>query len=204
MASLLSKGVGSDGRLIRANRRGLTDLGLKTAQEFIARGIWIDLSHASDESHRRLVPLMKEAGQPLLYTHTALRRYQGVERGITLEQLRDVGRTGGMVGLLPSPVFLQGTPAAEAGGVEAFVHQYNEAADRIGAEAVAVGSDFNGAVPHLRPTEGSRGLLGERGLWNIAQESALWLAMARSGARLPANLRSPIQRFLEAWRRVLK
>ena len=71
----MGKKLWSDGKLIRTNPQGLTQEGISFARKLIQKKIWVDLSHASDESLKALTPLLKEAGQPFLYTHNALRKY---------------------------------------------------------------------------------------------------------------------------------
>ena len=72
---------------IRVNAHGLSEEGATLTRKLIARGVWIDLAHASDASQKKLIPVLAEAGQPLLYSHTALRKYLGAERGISDSQL---------------------------------------------------------------------------------------------------------------------
>jgi len=200
-----SKKLWSDGKSIRAHSQGLTSEGLDFAKKLIQQKIWIDLSHTSDESLKTLTPLLKEARQPFLYTHNALRKYAGVEREISLSQLQDVKETGGLVGVLPSPRFLRGTPLpphTPEGGIEAFVKHYNEIADIIGPEATMIGSDFNGAIPHLKPSKDTGTSLDEKGLWHVGQSKELLMAMQKKGAKLPPPGHH-IATFLKAWKRVV-
>ena len=200
----MGKKLWSDGKLIRTNPQGLTQEGISFARKLIQKKIWVDLSHASDESLKALTPLLKEAGQPFLYTHNALRKYAGVEREMSVEQLKEVKETGGLVGALPTPRFLRGTPLpphTQDGGIEAFVKHYNEIADIIGPEATMIGSDFNGAIPHLKPSKDTGTSLDEKGLWHVGQSKELLIAMQKKGAKLPPPGRH-ISYFLEAWKKV--
>ena len=45
---------------------------------------------------------MKKAGQPFLFTHTALRKYYKAERGIAKWMIDEIKNHEGMVGLVPS------------------------------------------------------------------------------------------------------
>jgi microsomal dipeptidase-like Zn-dependent dipeptidase len=188
------------------NDQGLTEQGRAMARALIARKVWIDLAHASDVSQRNLIPMLREAGQPLLYTHTVLRRYLKAERAISDVQLEEVSETHGFIGLMPSEEMLAGTPVREdhcpTGGLQALALQYNEVRQLIGPESIALGSDYNGGIPHLRPTCGTGTSLDRDGLWNIGQVPELWQALTKAGAKTPSRLSSTIDRFLAAWSRV--
>ena len=69
---------------LQVNRRGLSPLGRRLAVELIARGVWIDLTHASDASLTDLVPMLERAGHPLLLTHAQLRTRHPVERATSV------------------------------------------------------------------------------------------------------------------------
>jgi microsomal dipeptidase-like Zn-dependent dipeptidase len=191
---------------VRINDHGLTDGGRELARKLIARGVWIDLAHASDRAADELIPMMKQAGQPLLYTHTVLRRYHGAERGISDAQLAQVKATGGVVGVMPAEEMLDGTPrppgAACDGGAPALATQYRELVAALGAESVSLGSDYNGGVRHLRPGCATGTSLDGKGLWNMAQVPDVWRALRGFGAPVPEHLKVTIDRFLDAWARV--
>lgn len=195
---------------VRINANGLTADGREMAAELLKRHVWLDLAHASDASQAELIQLMEKAGQPLLYTHTTLRKYMGAERAITAAQLAEVARTGGMVGVMPADTMLGGTPIPGAmcpdtchlackGGLHALAVQYGEIAAAIGADRVALGSDTNGGVAHLAPTCPLGTALDERGLWNIGLQAAVWDSLEKLGEPVPKPRSRVIDRFLEAW-----
>ncbi len=191
---------------VLTNDRGLTIEGEELAKQLIRRGVWIDLAHASDQSQEKIVPLMKSAGHPLLYTHTVLRKYHRAERAITAEQLQAVADTGGIVGVMPSQEMLDGTelPADSPcpAGLSALVAQYNEIAQIVGPSSIGLGSDYNGGLPHLPPGCAHGTSLEEKGLWNIGQAAELWKAMEAAGARVPQPLSLSVERFVDAWKHV--
>jgi membrane dipeptidase len=199
----------------KVNARGLTAKGRELARRLLERGVWLDLSHASDASQSELIPMIEVAGQPLLYTHGALRRFTHTERGISDRQLAEVRRTDGIVGICPSEDELNPTavpaalcPAACAGsctwGLPAFVANWSAAAAVVGPENTMLGSDFNGAIPHLHPSCGTGTSLDREGLWNIGQLPALWTAARKLGAPLPARLSDQIESFLQKWARAAR
>lgn len=200
----------------KINPHGLTEKGREMARKLIARGVWLDLSHSSDASQRDLIPLLEQAGQPLLYTHGGLRRFTQTERGVSDEQLAEVGRSQGIVGICPTEDEMNPTsvPAAFCGGsgcpqscdwgLPGFVVQFSAAAAVIGASNVFVGTDFNGALPHLHPSCGTGTELDRVGLWNIGQMPIFWEAARRLGAPVPARLSDQMDSFLDKWARVTR
>lgn len=191
---------------VRVNAAGLTRRGLEMARSLVQRGVWIDLAHASDASQGELIPLLRQAGQPLLYTHTVLRDFFPAERALHAEQLRWIAESGGILGLMPSDRMLEGTPRSDRfpecdEGVPALARHFNQAAAIVGNESVVLGSDFNGGLEHLSPRCKTGTELDSRGLWNLGQEPELWKALRKAGARLPERADATLERFLDAWKR---
>ena len=184
---------------IKTNLNGLTSEGRNFTENLMARKVWIDLSHASDATQRELVPMLRMNGLPLLYTHTVLRKYHSAERAITESQINEVKRSGGLIGLVPSEEMLDGTP--DLPGCDTplgqLVVQYKEIAQTLNPAQINFGSDFNGALNHLRPGCG----LSE-GLWNISQVPALWDALKKLGAPIPEPRSLMVDTFLSTWSRI--
>jgi microsomal dipeptidase-like Zn-dependent dipeptidase len=208
---LAARALDAQGEIERS-ARGLTPLGRRLIERLIARGVWIDLTHASDAALTEMVPLARAAGQPLLVTHAMLRRHRPVERATSDELLRAIAASGGIVGLLPSEDGFDSpkgrlcppgcSAEACAHGANAFAAVWADAARIVGAEAVMLGSDHNGGMRHLRPSCGTRTSLDQPpGLWNIGQSAALLESLARLGAPR-APLQASLERFLSAWGRV--
>ncbi|HTL11342.1 MAG TPA: membrane dipeptidase, partial [Bdellovibrionota bacterium] len=193
---------------VKRNTRGLTSEGEALAKNLISRHVWIDLAHASDEAQKRLVALHRDAGLPLLYTHTALRKYLGAERGISNSQLQDLAQTGGFMGFMPSPDMLVDTPPWKegcTGGIQRLARQYSEAAKVVGGDAIGLGTDYSGGIPHLEPpSDGCKTgtSLDEKGFWNISQARDVWKALAAAQVGTPRRLGASAERFLHAWARV--
>lgn len=185
---------------------GLTAEGLDLAHALIQRRVWIDLAHASDASQRELIPIMRMARQPLLYTHTTLRSFLRAERAISDSQLRELGQTGGILGLVPSEKMLEGTPqwGLCKGSVTAFALQYREMARVIGELSIGMGSDFNGTISHLRPSCLFTGTsLDSDGFVHVGQAHELWTALERLGVFHPSvhGPRAHASHFIYTWSR---
>ena len=199
---------------VRKNTRGLTPLGLRLVAELVARGVWVDLTHASDRAIAEITPLLAYARQPLLFTHTSPRRYRSSERAISAKQLAAVAHSGGMVGLLPSEdafanikVSRRYCPSACKlqqcqGSVHALAQVYSEMSALVGAESVVLGSDYNGGIRHLAGACHSDTALDDaRGLWHQGLHPEVWRALRHLGAPVPTPRRT-LQTFLTSWSRV--
>jgi microsomal dipeptidase-like Zn-dependent dipeptidase len=196
------------------NAQGLTPAGRELAQKLIARGVWIDLAHASDASARDLLALTDAAGLPALITHTSLRRHLPAERAAPDWELEAAARTGGVVGLVPSDEMLGNTPVSPescapgcslpcAAGIHLLAAQYQELAGLVPAVAIGLGSDYSDGITHLRPTCPMGTSLDGRGLWNIGQAGDVWDSLERLQAPVPRPRRAMVDHFIEAWSRVL-
>ena len=198
---------------VRINRNGLSPFGAEFARKLIAHHVWIDLSHASDASAKALVAIDEEKDQPVLFTHTVLRRYFQAERAISDSELKAVADTKGYLGLMPSEEMLVDTELPPefcnrrcatpcGGGMNSLAVQFVDAAAVVGPDAVAMGSDYNGGIPHLAPTCDTGTDLDQSGLWNIGQSSELWEGLESVGAPVVRPLSRSVDRFLRAWERV--
>ena len=186
------------------NPRGLTTQGEALVQALLARGVWIDLTHASEAALLELVPMVRAANQPLLFTHTSLRRYRPAERALSDSMLEQVAASRGVVGLLPSAdAFERGVAdPSEARSVQAFAAMAGAVAAALGSEALMLGGDWNGGMRHLEPTRGTHTELDdEPGLFHMGQTPILWSALSARGVA-PSSGRATLRYFLTAWARV--
>lgn len=208
LAWLLSLGPLGSAR----NRNGLTDSGRTLIRSLLDRHVWIDLAHASDRSASEMIPMILQAGQPLLYTHTVLREYHRAERGATKDVLQRIARSGGIVGLMPSEDMLAGAPVSPTcrSALYGLSREYEEVASIFaaagqGSESVMMGSDYNGGIEHLRPAGpkcGTGTSLDSQGLWNMGQIPALWKSLRTLGAPVPRPLSKMVQKFVSDWQKV--
>ncbi len=198
----------------RINRNGITERGRALMHKLIERGVWIDLSHASDRAQAVMVPELEKAGQPLLYTHTALRRHYHAERAISDTQLARVATSRGMIGLMPSEDMVSGTVVSEqfcpascagrcTGGLFAFATHYADAVEVLGGANVVLGSDFNGGIRHLPPTACAVGdaVFEKEGFYLMGHTPHLWAGLRGVGAPVPENLTVTVEAFLSAWKK---
>lgn len=121
----------------RRNPRGLSAEGEKLADYAVAKGLILDLTHAGDKTAFDLAARHPEL--PLMFSHQAARELTPCERTMSPELLREVKRSGGMVGLALA--------ANYAGRDRGSLMRHAALLARdAGPQAVALGSDFNGVV----------------------------------------------------------
>jgi len=127
---------------------GLTDLGKEFAARIYEKGALVDVSHLSDAGFSDLVPIAERYGAPIVATHSNARALCDVPRNLTDDELRHIGRTGGVAGLnFHSPFVKSGGKATLSDLVAQAEHMIAIA----GIDHVAIGSDFDGGID---PAEG--------------------------------------------------
>jgi microsomal dipeptidase-like Zn-dependent dipeptidase len=118
-------------------RGGLTSLGREWVRQMEARGMIIDVAHASADTLRDVTSL---ATKPVVVSHTGVKGVCNNNRNLSDDQLRAVAATGGVVGVGFWDVAACGTDA------KAIAAEIRYTSGVVGAEHVALGSDFDGAV----------------------------------------------------------
>jgi len=145
---------------------GLTPAGRELVRAAQALDMVVDVSHASDRALRDVVALALEAGVPAIATHSNARTLADHPRNIRDAELRAIAKTGGVVGVNFHAGFLK--PKGEA-TLDDVVEQVRYLVRVMGAEHVAVGSDFEGDI---RPA---------RGLEDVSGYQRLATALVASG-----------------------
>jgi microsomal dipeptidase-like Zn-dependent dipeptidase len=117
---------------------GLTEAGREMVRRMEARGMLVDVSHASAATIDDVVAM---AARPVVSSHTGVRGVADNARNLDDAQLRAIAATGGLVGIGFWPT------ACGGDDVGWIVRSIVYAIDVAGVEHVALGSDFDGAVP---------------------------------------------------------
>ena len=102
-----------------------------------ARGLLVDVAHASAAT---IADVLDLATHPVVASHTGVRGTCDNVRNLTDDQLRGIAATGGLIGIGFWDTATGGTDAAS------IARAIRYAADLVGVEHVALGSDFDGAV----------------------------------------------------------
>lgn len=119
------------------DKGGLTEAGRELVGRMEARGILVDLAHASS---RTIDDVLAVATRPVVVSHTGVRATCDNARNLTDDQLRRIAATGGIIGIGFWTTATCGTDA------RAIARAMRHTASVAGVDAVAAGSDFDGAV----------------------------------------------------------
>jgi membrane dipeptidase len=123
---------------------GLTDAGRALARSCAELGIALDVSHLNEAGFWDLACM--ELG-PIVASHSAMHALCPTSRNLTDKQLDAIGDSDGLVGVVFACPFLRADFADDPDTpVELIAAHARYAAERIGAEHVALGSDFDGAT----------------------------------------------------------
>ena len=84
--------------------RGLNDFGKQVVREMNRLGMMVDVSHVSDKTFWDIIAT---STKPVIATHSACRALANVPRNLDDQMIRAVARTGGVVGVIFYPEFLE-------------------------------------------------------------------------------------------------
>lgn len=119
------------------NRIGLTEAGRAMVRRMEERRMVVDLAHASPQT---IEDVLAVATRPVVVSHTGVEGTCAGPRNLTDRQLQRVAATGGVIGIAYFDTAVCGVDA------NAIARAIRRAADVAGADHVALGSDFDGAV----------------------------------------------------------
>lgn len=118
-------------------KHGLLPFGRQVIAEMERLGMLVDLSHASVKT---IEDVLDVARQPVVFSHTGVAGTCDTPRNISDAVLQRTAASGGVIGI----GFFEG--ATCGANVSAIVRAIRYAVERVGAEHVALGSDFDGFV----------------------------------------------------------
>ena len=153
---------------------GLTPLGREWVKQMEDRGMVIDLAHASPATLRDVAAMVTK---PVVVSHAGVKGTCDNNRNLSDDQLRAVAATGGVIGVGFWDVATCGQDA------QAIARAIRYAVGVIGAEHVALGSDFDGAVPEPFDSSGLA-LITEALLQQGVSEHDIRLIMGDNVARV--------------------
>lgn len=124
---------------------GLTEKGKEMIRRMEARKMIVDLAHASAGT---IDDVLAVATRPVFVSHTGVRGTCDNQRNLSDEQLKGIAKTGGVIGIGYWDTAVCGTDAAS------IAKAIRYAANVVGVDHVALGSDFDGAVKTPFDTSG--------------------------------------------------
>lgn len=119
------------------HKGGLTDLGRQWVRAMEREQMLIDLAHASPATLRDVTEM---ATKPLVVSHTGVKGTCNNNRNLSDAELRAIARTGGVIGIGYWETAVCGHDA------RAIARAIQYAVKIVGAEHVALGSDFDGGT----------------------------------------------------------
>jgi microsomal dipeptidase-like Zn-dependent dipeptidase len=117
---------------------GLTEEGRRMVTRCEGRGVLVDVSHAA---HATIADVLAMATRPVVASHGGIAGAVDSVRNLTDDEVRGIAATGGLVGVGFWDTVTGGSDAA------AIARSIRYAVDLVGADHVALGSDWDGAVP---------------------------------------------------------
>jgi membrane dipeptidase len=103
----------------------------------------LDVSHASRRATHEMLELAGKTQSPVIATHSDAAALANHPRNLGDDELRGIARTGGVVGVNFHARFVNGRASATLADV---VKQVKHLVRVMGAEHVAIGSDFEGDI----------------------------------------------------------
>jgi membrane dipeptidase len=116
---------------------GLTPFGRDIVRRMEARGMIVDVAHASPAT---VADVLKMAQRPIVSSHGGVQATCKVNRNLTDDQIRGIAATGGLIGI----GYWEGAVCSTR--PDAIAAAIAHVRDLVGIEHVALGSDFDGAV----------------------------------------------------------
>jgi len=124
---------------------GLTNEGKRLVALMQAKGMVVDLAHASPKTIDDVLAMTKK---PVVVSHTGVRGTCDNVRNLSDTQLKAIARTGGLIGM----TYFGHAVCGESIG--AVARAFRHARDVAGADHLALGSDFDGTVQEPFDTTG--------------------------------------------------
>lgn len=116
---------------------GLTALGKDVVAKAQARGMIIDVAHAS---HAAIADVLALTTAPVVFSHGGVKGTCNTNRNLTDQEVTAIANTGGLIGLGAWDAAACGAAPADLARAMAYVKNL------VGAEHIAIGSDFDGAI----------------------------------------------------------
>ncbi len=126
-------------------KEGLTEKGKEMIRRMEAKHMIVDISHAAPQT---IDDVLNLATRPVFVSHTGVKGTCDNTRNLSDDQLKGIAKTGGVVGIGYWDTATCGNDA------KAIARAIRYTADLIGIDHVALGSDYDGAIPAPFDTTG--------------------------------------------------
>jgi membrane dipeptidase len=122
---------------------GLSEFGKELVQRLNELKLIVDVAHVNRPG---VLDACRVSKAPVIASHTNVTDLCKNNRGCTEEGIRAIASTGGLVGIIFCPTFLRRRLNVP---LDAVVDHILWVIERVGAEHVAIGSDFDGWIPTI-------------------------------------------------------
>lgn len=122
----------------RTEIQGLSNFGRDVIRKMDSLGIMIDVSHTGI---RTIQDILSVTSNPIIATHSGARSVHDHYRNLYDWQIQDIANSGGVIGVVFYPYFLNGTANAS---IEDVIEHIDYIVNLVGTDYVAIGSDFDG------------------------------------------------------------
>ena len=125
------------GSMHGVKKRGLTPFGRQIVRSMEAKGMIVDIAHAS---HIAVADILKMAKRPVVSSHGGVQATCKVNRNLTDDEIKGVAQTGGVIGIgYWDAAVCDLSPASIARAIR-------HVRDLVGIDHVGLGSDYDGAT----------------------------------------------------------
>lgn len=122
----------------RSTTVGLSDFGKQVIRTMDSLGVIIDVSHTGIKT---IQDILQETQNPIIASHSGARALRNHYRNLYDWQIQDIANSGGVIGVVFYPYFLNGSSNAAIQDVIAHIDYIK---NLVGIDYVAIGSDFDG------------------------------------------------------------
>lgn len=122
----------------RSTTVGLSDFGRRIIRKLDSLGVIIDVSHTGIKT---IQDILQITTKPIIASHSGARALRNNTRNLYDWQIQDIANSGGVIGVVFYPPFLNGTNNAT---IQDVVNHIDYIKNLVGIDYVAIGSDFDG------------------------------------------------------------
>ncbi len=122
----------------RTETQGLSNFGRQVIRTMDSLGIIVDVSHVGIKT---IQDILTETKNPIIATHSGARSICDHYRNLYDWQIQDIANSGGVIGVVFYPWFLNGSASASINDVISHIDYIK---NLVGIDYVAIGSDFDG------------------------------------------------------------
>ena len=134
-------------------KTGLTEFGKELIKRMNKTGITVDLSHLSDKG---FYEALKCSEKPIMLSHSNARAVCGHVRNATDDMLKALAKNGGVIGINYAKAFLNDDDKKGAQTIARALEHILYIKNKIGAEHIALGSDFDGIDADIEICDASK------------------------------------------------